>query len=146
MALNCPPPTPGKNVLVGYEASQSVTLTIRDLDKVSAVIEALGAQAVTDIQGPTYAIDKEDELKAEARKEAIEKARKKAEVLARDLGVSLVRVVSFSEDGYYPAPMYRAMSVDKAEGGYGMGGSSEPELPQGQEKITSSVTISYEIR
>jgi len=95
------------------------------------------------MQGPNFAIDDEDGLKAEARKIAIEKARAKAEVLARDLGVSLVRVVSFSEGGYYP--MYsRATSVGMEKG---IGDdSSMPEIPHGEENITSSVTVTYEIR
>lgn len=144
MGLNCPTPVPGKQVLTGYEVSQSVIITVRNLDSVSSIVDALGTAGVTDMYGPSFAIDKEDDLKAEARKEAIEKARTKAEVLARDLGVSLVRVVSFSEGGNYP--MYARMES------LGMGGSKDavatpaPEIPQGQEKITSNVTITYEIR
>jgi uncharacterized protein YggE len=65
--------------------------------------------------------------------------------LAKQLGVSLVKIVSFSEDNgaYYP----RA---------YGMGGvaaemmnvktASAPEIPVGEQKVTSSVTITYEIK
>lgn len=143
LGLNCPPPRPGKQVIVGYESSQSVTLTVRDLDIVSEVIDALGVAEVTDIQGPNFAIDTEDTLKAEARREAIVKARAKAEVLARDLGVTLVRVVSFSEGAEYPI-YARTMMATKAESFDGI--ATPPELPQGQEKIISTVTVTYEIR
>lgn len=143
MSLNCPPPTPEKQVLTGYEVSQSITLTVRSLDSVSAVIEALGTAGVTDMQGPNFSIDKEDDLKAEARKQAIEKARTKAEVLAKDLGVSLVRVVSFSEGQNYPMYERTMMSVGKADASPT---PSLPEIPQGEQKITSQVTVTYEIR
>lgn len=143
MAIGCPPPTPGKSVIVGYEVSQNITITVRNLDNVSAIVEALGSAGVTDMQGPNFSIDEEDELKAEARKQAIDKAREKAEVLAKDLGVSLVRVVSFSEGGNYP--MYARME-SMALGSAKDSALPSPEIPQGQEKITSNVTITYEIR
>lgn len=143
LSLSCPPSRPGKQVLVGYEVSQSVIITVRELDSVNTLVDVLGAARVTDMQGPNFAIDKEDDLKAQARKEAIGKARAKAEVLARDLGVTLVRVVSFSEGGEYP--IYgRVMMAAKAESADA--GVLLPEIPQGQEKITSNVTVTYEIR
>lgn len=143
MGLNCPPYRPGKQVIVGYEVSQSVTIKVRNLESVNALVDALGTAGVTDMQGPNFAIDDEDALKAEARKLAIDKARAKAEVLARDLGVSLVRVVSFSEGENYPIyARATMMSVgkDMAES------APMPELPQGEEKIISKVTVTYEIR
>lgn len=134
---------PGKQVIVGYEVSQTVTIKVRDLEKVNALIDGLATVGVTEMQGPNFAIDKEDDLKAEARKQAIDKARAKAEVLARDLGVTLVRIVSFSEDGNYPI-YARTMAADVGKG------SAEsfalPEIPQGEEKIISTVTVTYEIR
>lgn len=142
MATNCPPPQPGRQILIGYEVSQSVTITVRNLDTTSAIIEALGTAGVTDMQGPNFSIDKEDDLKAAARKQAIEKARAKAEVLAGDLGVSLIRVVSFSEGENYPTYARTMMSSEKAD----MSAPSLPEIPQGEQKITSRVTVTYEIR
>lgn len=144
IGINCPPPTPGRQVVVGFEVSQQVSVKIRNIDTVNTVVEALASADVTEMQGPNFAIDKEDDLKADARKQAIEKARAKAEVLARDLGVSLVRIVSFSEnDGgrvYYSKAM-----MDSSAVGFG-GAAPVPELPSGQTKITSNVTVTYEIR
>lgn len=143
LGTTCPPYRPGKQVIIGYEVSQSIAITVRNLDLVNSVVAALGQSEVSNMYGPNFAIDKEDDLKAEARKQAIDKARTKAEVLARDLGVTLVRIVSFSEGGNYPVYYDRAMSV-------GMATKAEsvpmPELPQGENKITSSVTVTYEIR
>lgn len=144
LAINCPPSRPDKQVLVGYEVSQGVTLTIRNLDIVNDVVSALGTAGVTDMQGPNFAIDNEDDLRATARREAIAEARTKAEVLARDLGVTLVRVVSFSEGSAYPLFYGRAMVAGKAESFDSA--TIPPELPQGQEKITAQVTVTYEIR
>lgn len=143
LGLNCPPYRPGKQVLVGYEVSQSVIITIRDLDKTNEVVGTLGTLGVTDMQGPNFAIDKEDDLRAAARRDAIKKARAKAETLADDLDVSLVRIVSFSEGQNFPIYRLDAMT---AKGGESAPSVPLPELPQGQEKITVNVTVTYEIR
>ena len=136
------PPVQGKQVITGYEVSQTVNVTVRDLEAVNGLVAGLATAGVTDMQGPNFAIDKQDALQAQARKQAIDKARAKAEVLANDLGVNLVRVVSFSEGNNYPI-MY-AMKSDAMAGS--APAAPTPELPQGQTKITSNVTITYEIR
>lgn len=139
----CPPPQPGRQVIVGFEVSQSVSIKVRNLDIVNNLVQGLANAQITEMQGPNFAIDKEDDLKAEARKEAIKKAEEKAEVLAKDLGVTLVRIVSFSENNGGPI-YYRAMM---SEAKVGLGGAAPaPELPSGQTKITSNVTVTYEIR
>lgn len=137
------PPIPGKQVIVGYQVSQSVSITVRNLDLVNNVVAALGQSQVSNMYGPNFAIDKVDDLTALARKQAIDKARAKAEVLARDLGVTLVRIVSFSEGGNSPI-MYATKSVGMAMAA--PAAAPAPELPQGEQKITSSVTVTYEIR
>lgn len=138
----CPPQT-GRNVIVGYTASESITVKIRNTDDVGAIMQGLGTLGVTNLNGPSFAIDKEDDLKAEARKKAIIEAKKKAETLAKDLGVSLGKVVSFTEGGnYYPSPMMygkTAMMEDSAAG-------APAVIPKGENTIFSDVTISYEIR
>jgi len=132
----------GKQVIVGYTASESITVKIRKTDDAGVIMQDLGAAGVSNLSGPNFAIDKEDSLKAEARKKAIDDAKAKAEVLAKDLGVSLVKITSFSENGNYPI-MYasKGMALDSV--------SSAPapaEIPKGENTISSDVTITYEIR
>ncbi|MFA5997390.1 MAG: SIMPL domain-containing protein [Candidatus Paceibacterota bacterium] len=141
--VSCPAYRPGKQVIIGYEVSQTVNIKVRNLESVNGLVDGLAGAGVTEMQGPNFAIDQEDALQAEARKQAIDKAKAKAEVLARDLGVSLVRVVSFSEGNNYPIYAREMMSSAKYDAA---GSSPAPELPQGQNQITSNVTITYEIR
>ncbi len=139
---NCPA---GKNIIVGYEAYESINLKIRNTDSVGEVMQGIGALGVEELSGPNFMIDDEDGLKAEARKEAIVDAKAKAKVLAKDLGVKLVRIVNFSEDGGYPYPMMYAkaeMAMDSAGGV----SSAPAELPKGENTIYSNVTVTYEIR
>ncbi len=134
----------GKNVLVGYEAYESITVKVRNADDAGKIIQGLGGLGVTNVDGPNFAIDNEDELKAQARKQAIDQAQEKARVLAEDLGVKLGKIVSF-EDGIYPGPMYYEKSMDMMVGN-AVAQSAPAELPRGENTITSDVTITYEIK
>jgi len=139
--FNCPP-RPGKSVISGYEAYENITVKIRKVDDVGKIMEELGTVGVTGLNGPNFTIDDEDALKAEARKMAIDDAREKAKELAKDLGVSLGSISSFSEGGgYQPVYFEKAMTtMDSA------GVTAPAELPKGENTITSDVTITYEIR
>jgi uncharacterized protein YggE len=88
-------------------------------------------------------------VEEEVRKMAIEDAKKKAEKLAGDLGVSLVRIVSFYEDnGLEPKMMYSARSADESMmlGMGGDAGSTNAVVPVGENRLVSNVNITYEIR
>ncbi len=135
------PYPPGKRVLVGYEVSQSLQIKIRDMAKIGAIIEGTtnaGANEVSDLQ---FTIDKEDELKAQARAEAINKAKAKAEELAKQLGIRLVKISNFSESGV--VPYY--YGLEKAVSA-GIGGGETPQIETGENKIEVTVSITYEIR
>jgi len=80
------------------------------------------------------------ELKKQARAEAINKAKTKARELASQLGVRLVRITNFSESGVVPIPRYFAL-----EEAAGMGGGEIPQIETGENKISVTVTITYEI-
>lgn len=134
---------PSNSVIVGYEAYQSIDLKIRDVDSVGRIIEDLGAVGVTELSGPNFAIDKEDTLKALARRDAINDAKAKAKVLAKDLGVRLGKMTSFSDGGNYPMPMYAKSTMMEDST---VGASAPAVLPVGQNTISSDVTLTYEIR
>lgn len=138
----CPP---GKQVLIGFEVWQSLSVKVRDTKKAGELLSGVGSKGASEVSGLSFTIDDEDALKKEAREQAIEEAEEKAEELAEALGVKLVRVVGFNEDyGGYPPPI-----------AYGMGGDAmmvreakmaAPEIPVGENKIVSNVNVTYEIR
>jgi uncharacterized protein YggE len=94
-AYSCPP---SKSILTGYDVSQSIMVKVRDLKKAGALFTAIGSLDVQNINGLTFSVDEPESVKAEARAEAIANAQTKAKLLAKQLGVSLVRIVSFSEN------------------------------------------------
>ena len=127
--------------IIGYEVSEYISVKIRDLANVGEVLQGIGSIDISEISGPNFSVDNEDGLKAQARKLAIDDAKAKAKVLSKDLGVKLIRIVSFSENDNYPM-----MYSTKGAGIMDSYATSAPELPTGENKITSNVTITYEIR
>jgi uncharacterized protein YggE len=139
VVVYCPP---GKQVLTGYEVSQSTTVKVRDTSKAGSLLAGVGTKGATQISGLTFTIDQPDTVQAEARDKAIADAKAKADALAKSLGVSLVRVVSFNENGSGGVvPMVYNMAA-----GSSATPAASPTISTGQNNITDDVTIQYEIR
>lgn len=132
----------GERKLVGFEINQSTQVKVRDTEKAGELLAGVGSFGVQNISGLSFTIDDEDELKRQARQEALEDAKVKAKALADDLGVSLVRVVNFNEyeSGYYGR-------FDSAvQSGIGGEYAVTPKIELGENRVTSTVNITYEIR
>lgn len=136
------PPCRSESKIIGYTVSQSITVKIRKIDEVSKIIDGINKIGVTNMSGPTLAIDDEEALKMQARKKAIEDAKYKAKVLTKDLGVRLGRLASFNESGNYYGMMYKSASVEMDS----MKTSQRAQIPKGENTISIDVTIVYEIR
>lgn len=132
---------PRKQVFVGFEVNQTVRVKVREVEKAGDIVGAVGQLEVSNISGLNFEVDDADAIVREARKEAIEKAQEKADQLEKDLGVSLGRIVQFNEfGGGSPVPyMERSFADDGAQ-------SASVELPRGENRVTTTVSITYEIR
>jgi uncharacterized protein YggE len=136
----CPP---GKQVLRGYEVTQTITVKVRKTDDAGAALSKAGDLGASNISGLEFVIDDMDKVKGEARDAAIQDAKEKAKVLSKSLGVKLKGIVNFQESGSMPQPMYygaanQSLKVEDSAG-------TAPVTPMGENKITSNVTITYEI-
>lgn len=141
----CPP---GKQTLVGFEVYQSLEVKVQDPKKAGDLLSGVGGKGASEVSGLSFTIEDEDKLKEEARKQAIEEARGKADELAAQLGVNVVRVVGFYEDsgGYQPYYYGKGGAMDMAVRTEAAMAAPAPQLPAGENKIISNVTITYEIR
>ncbi len=136
-----PEPT-RRRILVGYEVSQSLQVKIRELEKAGQIIQNATNAGANQVDDLAFAIDNEEELKSQAREEAIKEARAKAKEIAEQLGVSLVRIINFNENTY-SLDAYKYMRAES--GGGGIGGAGTPQIETGENKIESNVNIVYEI-
>lgn len=131
----------GTPKITGYQVSQTVEVTLRDLTKVGDLLAGLGKLEVQNVSGPAFALDDSTAGYDAARADAIAKAKAQADILAKQLGVRLGKIVNFSESsGGYPYPMMA----------YGIGGAAEkaatPSIPAGENTYSASVSVTYEIR
>jgi len=142
---NCPP---GNNILGGYEVNQTITVKVRDTDKAGDLVTRVGAIGASNVSGVEFTVDDREKYAAIAREEAIKKAKENAKKLADNLGVHLGKMLYFNENGYYPGPYYGS------EMGGGMGGDMrssvamplKADLPVGESRIVSNVSLTYEIK
>ncbi len=83
--------------LVGYEARHTLEATMSDFERAGAVIDAALGAGANEIQGLTFGLKDEVQLRARALKEAVERARAEADAVAAALGLHVVRVISVVE-------------------------------------------------
>ena len=101
------PPT-----ITGYEARNSVTVTLNDLKKVGAVIDAAGQAGANDISGIAFSLKQDRPALDRALSEATKEAVSKAQVIAQALGGRVSRIVEVLEDGFQrPQPIYQTAEV-----------------------------------
>jgi uncharacterized protein len=130
--------------IIGYNVNITLRVKVKDFDKINQVIDAAASLGANQIGNLSFTIDDEkiEELKMEARKQAIEVAKKKAGQIAEAGGLRLGRIVNISESATdYQNRLYAAPK--------GLGGDStvsEPatQIQPGESEITVSVVLSYE--
>jgi uncharacterized protein len=127
----------GPAAIVGYRASNRVTIRLRDVAKVASVIDTLVAAGANDIGGINFMVSQASKLLDEAREQAIADARRKAEIYAKAAGVTLGAPLSISEEGNVAPVPYRRMAAGMA--------ASAP-VAQGEETLAVTVSVSWAIK
>lgn len=132
-----------------YVVTQQVNVKVRDTGAAGSLIGEVGGRGATNISSLSFEVDDLEALKEEARLAAIADAKEKAKRLAKELDVRLGDLLSFSDSnggGYYPEPyMAKTMMADMAVEESFVGGFA-PEISVGEDAITASVTLTYEIK
>jgi len=125
----------GTPVISGYIASNMLTITVRDLDKLGAVLDSAVTDGANTLNGVTFGLADPAPVLDEARKEAVADARARAELLATAAGMKIGKIVSITEStvGDYPYPMYD------------MAAAAPVPVAGGELGLSASVTIQYEL-
>lgn len=127
-----------------YVASQTMSITLKDITKYDGMMMGLMDAGINDIQGVEFKTSKLSQYESEARVKAIENARQKANDYAGALGVKVGTplLVTDNSQPFYPVPMRTMMYKDA------MAESAAPEqtLAIGEITITANVNVSYSIQ
>jgi uncharacterized protein len=123
--------------IVGFRASNRVTVKIRDVTKVANVIDVLVGAGANEIGGINFTVTQASKVLDEAREKAIADARRKAEIYAKAAGVTLGEPLGISEEGA-PTPVFRGkMAAPMAAGA---------PVAQGEETLSVTVSVSWAIK
>jgi len=132
-----PPNRSGPSPIVGYRASNRVTVRLREVAKLAGMIDTLVGAGANDIGGIGFSVSNASKLLDEAREQAVADARRKAEIFAKAAGVTLGAPLSISEEGA-PGPMpYRKMAAPMA---------AAVPVAQGEETLQLTVSVSWAIK
>ena len=127
----------GTSPIVGYRASNRVTIRVRDVTKIANVIDTLVGAGANDIGGINFLVSQASKLLDDARTQAVADARRKAEIYAKAAGVTLGAPLSISEEGTAPRPVFRAkMAAEMAAA----------PVAQGEETLSVTVNVSWAIK
>jgi len=109
----------GKQIFMGYQASNMVNAKLRDLKKLGTFLDALAVDGATNFNGPVFGIDDDSKFRAAARDEVWASALARAKNMARKAGYSDVRVLRVEETdnnvGNYPPMPMVARTMDASE-------------------------------
>lgn len=122
-----------------YRVDSTLQVNLHQVEDVGAVLAMAIQNGANNVYGLNFGIDDPSSLADEARKAAIQDARRRAEQIAQELGVTLGEVVSATEaSGARVTPFF--------ETAMGMGGGGgEPPISEGQMTVSVSMSVSYAI-
>ncbi len=129
--------------IIGYQVSNTVNVTVRDLDALGGILDAVVASGANNVYGVSFFVNDATAAASLARTAAVEDAMTKANEIAAATGLQVSRVASISEQtsvpptpiDYYPAP-----SDDMAEGS-----ASSVPVQAGSTEITSDIDVTFEL-
>lgn len=125
---------------VRTQVERAVSLTLTDLDRLPQVLDALTTAGVDSLDGVSYGLQDSDAVDDRALKQALERARQKADMMADTLDVDLGDVIDIEETGtprYQPKMMMRAAGADS--------GGNAPEYRSGQISVDAGVSVTWEL-
>jgi uncharacterized protein YggE len=127
----------GSSPVVGYRASNRITVKLHDVLKVAGTIDTLVGAGANEIGGIAFSVSNASKLLDDARERAIADARRKAEIYAKAAGVTLGPPLGIAEQGSSSPIAYRKMSAGLA--------AATPIAP-GEQTLQVAVSVSWAIK
>jgi uncharacterized protein YggE len=127
--------------IIGYRVVNTLTVRVRDLDKLGAVIDSSVSLGVNQGGGITFTNDDMSKPMQEARKHAMEDAIARARTLTEAAGVKTGKIIEISEQSYRPMPRPMAMKARS------FAAAAEDSVPvqAGENTYHATVTVTFEI-
>jgi uncharacterized protein YggE len=126
--------------ITGYEAHNTVEITVREIGRLGDVIDALVAAGANQINGPRFEVADKQAAFDEARRIALENARERARMYAQTLDMQVQRIVSISEGhGYAPPRPVPMMAMARMES------AADTPIEPGQSTLSVTLDVVFEL-
>ena len=130
----------GSSVIDGYNANNTVHVTLHDLGSVGKVIDAAMQAGATNINGVSFTLKNDEGVRQQALALAAQKARANAEAIAKALGVRVVGVLEAQSGEAAVQPMVRPMFAARA-----MAAAAPTPIESGSVAVEATVTVTLEV-
>jgi uncharacterized protein YggE len=151
---NDPKTGQGKNIFQGYRVQSNLDITVEDTKKLADLMDQItgagfekGANTEWGhLLSTYYTISNPEKIRDDMVMQAIANAKAKAERMAIAAGASIARVYSIAEGSapnFYPRPM---PMMEMAKGAVAMDAAEAVAPPAGEQELTSTVTVIYELQ
>src|SRR4051812_46583008 len=126
----------GRGKINGFQASNQVTIKVREVAKLADILDRVVTAGATDIGGIDFVVSEQSKALDAVRADAYADARRKAEIYAKAAGITLGRVIGLSEENssFEPVPMVLRQAA-----------SAPPPVSPGEKTLRLTVTVSYEL-
>lgn len=128
----------------GYRVGNQVELTVRNIDDLGTLLEAVVAQGANTIYGISFSVDDPTTAASQARRQAVENARQKADELADAAGVEITGVLSIKESTA-PGPPPEPFEGEMTTADMARGAAAPVPIQPGTGEIVVVVEVVYEI-
>ncbi|MBI4084773.1 MAG: SIMPL domain-containing protein [Candidatus Levybacteria bacterium] len=133
----------GRNTITGYTARQELQVKVKNVDLANKALDSATGNGANQVSGVSFTIDdeKQEKLEDQARRIAIDDAKRKARSIASAADIKLGRIISVTDSSAVPQPPIYLES--RAAGGSG-GDVPETDLQPGENTVRVTVSLSYE--
>lgn len=125
--------------IVSYQASNNITVTVRNLKTVGSIMDTAVTSGANQVSGPSFSIENMSAAYDTLRKEAVDKAQKRAALYAAAAGLKVKRIISISESSnsfHPPVPMgFQRMAT----------ASAATPIAAGELAIETILNVKYEL-
>ncbi len=127
-------------IVTGYRVNNMVSVSVRNLDKLGAVLDQLVTVGANQMNGITFNVSKAESLKDEARKGAMANALRRAKLLAAASGADVGDVLQISEDVNFqgPQPVMYARKMTTA--------AQSAPVERGSQELEARVTVTWKLK
>lgn len=134
----------GRQEITGYSVSNQITVTVDNIDIVGNVIDTAINAGANSVNSVEFSLKDPQSYKDKVLVQAINDAKRKADIIAKTLGKNVVNVVSVnSNNSYIEARTFNSMMYAKAADSAAVGASSP--IQAGDISVKANISIVFEI-